>query len=85
MLYLISYDLYAPGKNYTPLICAIHAYCDWAKIGQSCWLIRSESTATQIRDNLGTYLDINDTLFVCSIDSWASQNFCDDVIAWLNN
>ena len=85
MLYLINYDLHTPGKNYDHLIDAIQCYQNWAKISRSCWMIRSDSAVTQIRDHLMRYLDQNDLLMVCTVDSWAAFNLSQDVVTWLNN
>lgn len=72
MKYLINYDLKNPGRNYDELIQAIKAYGTWANICRSCWSIKTEQTATQIRDNLKQYIDPNDILFVCDYNNWAS-------------
>ena len=85
MLYLINYDLHIPGKNYNSFIDAIQTYQNWAKISRSCWMIRCDSTATEIRDHLMRYLDQNDVLLVCSVDSWATLNVNQEVITWLSN
>lgn len=58
------YDLRKPGSNYNKLYNAIKEYGVWAKITESSWAIVTESTATEIRDNLVSYLDNNDRLFV---------------------
>lgn len=51
MLHLIAYDLNRPGQNYALLYRAItESPC--AKLTESCWLIRSDLTATQIRNKL---------------------------------
>lgn len=85
MTYLITYDLFTPGKNYEPLITAIMQYGSWAKLGYSCWAVRSDLTAVQIRDELAPLLDTNDRLFVCAFTNWASFHFSEDVLHWLNN
>jgi hypothetical protein len=58
------YDLRESGRNYTKLHEAIKAYGIWAKITESTWGIVTDSTATEIRDNLSSYMDSNDRLFV---------------------
>lgn len=85
MMYLINYDLYSPGKDYSPLIQAIQAFGSWAKISRSCWMIRSDHTAVQIRNSLSKHLDGNDTLFVCSVGTWAAHNISSEVVNWLND
>jgi hypothetical protein len=61
--YIISYDLRF-GGNYTVLHNVIKAYGTWAKITESTWAIVSIQSAEQIRDNLLSYIDNNDRLFV---------------------
>jgi len=58
------YDLRESGRNYTKLHEAIKAYGIWAKITESTWGIVTDSTATKIRDNLSSFMDSNDRLFV---------------------
>lgn len=83
MKYLITYDLHAPEKEYTPLIAAIKAYGKWAKIGRSCWAIKTSQSAAAIRDKLHPLLDSDDVLFVCPFSDWASTNLSDQVVNWL--
>lgn len=83
--YLITYDLYAPGKDYDQLIEAIKAYGNWAKICKSCWAIKADSSSAAIRDNLKQYIDANDRLFVCPFSDWASYNLPKEVVDWLNS
>lgn len=83
--YLITYDLCTPGKDYSSLIDAIKEYGFWAKICESSWAIKADSSCTSIRDNLKRFIDSNDRIFVCSITSWASFGLPKEVTDWLNN
>lgn len=83
MKYLINYDLKNPGRNYDDLIKAIKAYGTWASICRSCWSIKTDCTAAQIRDNLKQYIDNSDILFVCDYNNWASYNLPQEVADWL--
>ena len=85
MIYIVSYDLLTPGQNYLRLTDAIKAFGTWAKINQSCWAVKSNLTAVQICTLLSQYVDANDSLFVCSLQSWASRGISDEVVSWLNN
>lgn len=58
------YDLRKSSKNYSKLYEAIKSYGIWAKITESSWAIVTDSSATEIRDYLGSYLDNDDRLFV---------------------
>lgn len=61
---IISYDLCAPGRNYDNLYKAIKAYGTWAHITESTWFVKTSDSPVQIRDNLLSYIDSNDRLFV---------------------
>lgn len=61
---IITYDLHKPGQNYDALIAKIKAYGTWAFLTRSTYLIMTANTVVQVRDNLKTVLDSNDSLFV---------------------
>ena len=63
-IYIITYDLREPGQHYDSLIERIKNYGNWAKLGYSCFLIETDDTAVEIRDNLSMALDGNDKLYV---------------------
>lgn len=69
---LVAYDLNKSGQNYDRLISYIKSYRVWAKINQSVWYIKSDKSATQIRDELSRYIDDNDSVFVAEMSavSW---------------
>lgn len=74
MKYLVTYDLISPGQEYSDLYQAIRDFGE-AKHGmQNTWFLKSESSATKIRDGLKVYVDKNDKIFVCAIGNWASFN-----------
>lgn len=66
--YLISYDLLAPGKDYTSLFDAIkrmyptHWHCL-----KSQWIVAANGDAASICKSLLPYLDRNDKLLVSPI------------------
>lgn len=64
MSYLISYDLNAPGKNYTELYEAIKRLGGWWHHLDSTWIVTHPGSAEVIRDALKPYLDNNDKLLV---------------------
>lgn len=82
-LFIIDYDLSNPGQNYDDLIAAIKNY-SWAKICKSSWAISTTDSETTIRDNLKSYLDKNDRLFVGKLTgSWAAYGLPTEVTDWL--
>jgi hypothetical protein len=57
-IYMIGYDLHiSNGENYDQLFIALEAigYCYWDCL-ESIWLIATEKTAVQIRDELKPFL-----------------------------
>lgn len=81
---IISYDLRRPEQNYEGLIQKIRGYSSWAKLGGSAYLIITNQTVTQVRDTLGSFLDLNDSLFVgtCPVPS-AWKGLSDEVSKWI--
>ena len=80
----INYDLTKPGQNYENLIEAIKAYPNWAHVLKSSWLVVSNSTATQIANDLLKHIDANDKLLVTRItNDVAWYGLDDEVSAWL--
>ena len=81
---IVSYDLHRPEQNYDKLLQKIRAYGSWAKLGGSAYLIITSQTVTQVRDNLGSVLDSNDSLFVgtCPVPSgW--KGLSEEVSKWI--
>ncbi len=85
--YLISYDLRAPGKNYTDLHNHLKNYSDWAKPLESVWLIRSNSKPSEVRDAARKRMDANDHIFVVDVTKQAAAWFGmpDKVSDWIKN
>lgn len=82
---IVSYDLRAPGRNYQNLYDAIKKY-PWAKPLESVWLIDTEKTSGQIRDELGTHIDSNDQLAVFELTAdagWATRRIDSAVTDWI--
>lgn len=84
--YLVSYDL-IQGKDYTRIIDAIKNYSYWAKPLESMWLIKSDQTVAEVRDNLRQFLDQDDrlTIFDVSGAAWASYNLAQIITDWMKS
>lgn len=83
---IISYDLVNPGRNYPPLLAQIKGYKTWAKITESCYMVRTTDSAEQVRDALMAHLDANDKLFVSVVSPPAAwYGLSDSVSGWLQN
>lgn len=68
MIYLVSYDLNTPGKDYQRLIDAICSYENPCRVLKSQWLIRSDKPAEQICKELLAFVDANDELLICEVN-----------------
>lgn len=64
MTYMISYDLHAPGQNYTKLEEAILRLGKAKRLADSTWLLIHPGPAETIRDYLVSAIDDNDRLIV---------------------
>lgn len=72
-IFLISYDLRAPGRDYSRLYAEL-ARISAAKITLSDWVVELNQTAIQVRDVMRTYVDGNDRIAVVQLVDWASFN-----------
>lgn len=82
----INYDLQKPGRDYQPVYDYIKSHRVYARPLQSLWLIRTDKSASQVRDELKRYVDSNDKVLTFDVtgDAWAS-NFSDAHIDWMYN
>jgi hypothetical protein len=67
-LYLISYDLLKPGKNYDPLIDALTQQ-GAKRVLVSQWTLNTYCSPKQIRDWARRYMDNNDRILISEINS----------------
>jgi len=67
-VYLVSYDLKKPGKDYQPLWTRLS---EWKaiRILESVWIINWNTTAVQLRDDLRAKIDQNDCLAVLRLSN----------------
>jgi hypothetical protein len=77
-LFLVTYDLMKPGQSYQTLFDALAAL-GAKRILLSTWVLKSASSAAQLRDHFRQYIDDNDRLFVCQISDWAGYNLMYDI------
>lgn len=69
---IVTYDLCGENKDYKDLIAAIKSYSKWAKVTESSWVIVTDSTCVQIRENLKKFMDSDDRIFVASLTGEAA-------------
>ena len=82
MLYMISYDLKSPGRDYTTLYEAIKSFGVWWHYLGSTWIIKTSQSVSQVSELLHQRLDANDYLIVVDItgkarDGWLPQKAWD--------
>ena len=84
---LIGYDLNAPGKDYSKLIEQIKAVGAWWHHLDSTWLVKTNKTASQLRDDLGAFVDADDELLIIDVsgDFWATKGIAKSGSDWLHN
>lgn len=86
-VYQINYDL-RKQRNYSNLIDKIKAYGTWANPLESCWIIVTEQSASQIRDTLVSVMDRDDGILVTRLQgeaAWRNLNYDteSEVTNWL--
>ena len=79
-LYIISYDLNNPGKDYTDLFQKIESLGSALHIQKSVWLLKSSLNANEIATSLHEKMDSNDILFVSELSEsnyqgWMNKNY----------
>lgn len=83
--FLISYDLIS-DKDYSKLYEAIRNYGSFAHVLESVWIIKSSASSSEIRDNLKSYLDSDDKLFVARLTGESAwRNLSKEVSDWIKN
>jgi hypothetical protein len=64
---LVGYDLNKPGKDYAPLIARLRELGTWWHHLDSTWLVRTNLSVVEIRDNLRKLMDSSDELLVIDV------------------
>lgn len=86
MVYLVSYDLKKPDRNYDDLIKEIKSFGTWWHQTGSVWVIVTSKTTAEVRDYLMRFIDSNDRLFVVQImKNWAAVGFSAEEYNWMKN
>ena len=82
-VYLVTYDLRMPGRNYNDLYAALDKYANCHDL-ESVWFIDTENSSSAIRDHLEKFIDSNDGLFVGKLtQQWSGYGIrCAN---WLND
>lgn len=86
MVYLVTYDLNTPGKDYERLWAALKRY-DYIRDGglDSVWFVSTSWTAEQVSNDLLAHMDSGDRLIVTQLHRGTHQGWLHkDVWAWIN-
>lgn len=70
--YQVCYDLHQPGRDYAALHRAIESYGTHYHCLESTWIIRTNSSAEEVRDHLRRHIDGNDSLLVTRLSGEAA-------------
>jgi hypothetical protein len=62
-IFIVSYDLNAPGQNYQPLYDALESVIHCHPL-DSFWLIDVDQSAVEVREALRSFMDSNDSIAV---------------------
>lgn len=83
---LITYDLNKPGQNYSALYEAIKALgTAWARPLESVWIVITDDSCSEARDELSVHIDGNDQLLVVPLDSgWATRKIPKKITGWMH-
>lgn len=76
-IYMISYDLHAPTNNREDVENSIKNLGTWCKYLTTTFLVKTESTSSDVQDAITKYLDNNDKMILCKIEKpilgWLSE------------
>ncbi|WP_440767522.1 hypothetical protein [Natronorubrum sp. DTA7] len=82
--YMITYRLNAPGQDYEELHEAIKAYPAYAKCLNATWIVKTDKSAADIRDDLLDETDYNDEILVTKLSGAAAwSGLSDEISDWI--
>ncbi|GKV78039.1 hypothetical protein PEC106568_32120 [Pectobacterium carotovorum subsp. carotovorum] len=84
-VYQINYDL-RKQRDYSSLIERIQSYDTWCHPLESAWIIVTDQTAVQVRDNLKAVMDADDGLLVTRLQGEAAwYGLSNEISQWLKD
>ena len=84
-VYLITYDLNAPGQKHAKVLEKIKAYGTYAPLSESSYAIVTNNSATTVFNGFKPLIDENDHLLVIPLHKPYAGRHRTDVIDWLDN
>ena len=73
---IITYDLCSDGKNYEDLYKYLKSFPHWARITESTWFVSSKKSCVKIRDEIKSFTDSDDRIFVAVLTGEAAWSNC---------
>lgn len=70
-------------RDYEGLYAAIKSYGTWAHVLESLWAVHTSSSAKEIRENLLSYMDSDDGIFIVKSGGEAAWRKVISRNAWL--
>lgn len=67
-IYMISYDLRSPTNNRTKVEDDIKSLGTWCKYLTTTFLVKTESSPSDVQDTAIKHLDENDSMIICKIE-----------------
>ena len=84
MVFIVTYDLKKPDRDYEDLVKGLKSFGTWWHQTGSAWLIVTNKSTLEVRDYLKQFIDSNDQLFVAQLQkNWAASGFTSKEYDWL--
>jgi len=83
MLYVVSYDLKKPGKDYIGLAEQLKHSPKWWHYLESTWLIFTEESASQLYNRLAAHLDSGDFILIIEVGNQIWGYLPKDAWKWI--
>lgn len=85
-IYLVSYDLGKPLRDYTGLITHIEAAGDTIRPLKSLWYVKTSMTCIELKKYLVSYIDSDDKLLVVpTAKGYTTKGLSKEHIAWMKS
>ncbi|WP_147802905.1 hypothetical protein [Alkalicoccus halolimnae] len=85
-VYVVTYQLSAPEKEYKQLHETMKSFGNYSKRFESFWLIDTFHSAKDVKEKVFACLSADDQLFVIETKKhWSSRNVPDGMIKWLKS
>ena len=85
MIYVINYDLNAPGQNYSQLISYLRSFSAYCNPHKSTWFVSSSLSASVIGAEIRKRIDSNDSYSVFQVLSPYDIRANKECVNWFNN